>query len=234
MLFDLRGRHRRRAVQAVYLLLAVLIGGGLVLFGIGGATSGGLLNAVNGNGSGSGSSGTKVYEQHVASAKKQVQLNPTSAPAWAALTRAQYQLAGFGDNFDTAKQTYTAAGRKQLQAADRSWEHYLAMNPAKVDGDVAALMVQAQISPGGLGDFSQAAEAQEFVIDSRPASNNLYGVLSVYASVAGQTRKAELALQKALELTPKADRTAFKAQVEQAKQQYSGASTGTATAAASG
>ena len=39
MLFDLRGR-RRRAVQATYLILAVLMGGGLVLFGIGGDVSG--------------------------------------------------------------------------------------------------------------------------------------------------------------------------------------------------
>ena len=44
MLFDLRGR-RRRLVQATYLSLAVLMGGGLVLFGIGGDVSGGLFNA---------------------------------------------------------------------------------------------------------------------------------------------------------------------------------------------
>ncbi|MGH2804983.1 MAG: hypothetical protein ACRDL4_18375, partial [Thermoleophilaceae bacterium] len=44
MLFDLRGR-RRRAVQATYLTLAVLMGGGLVFFGIGGDVSGGLFDA---------------------------------------------------------------------------------------------------------------------------------------------------------------------------------------------
>jgi hypothetical protein len=36
MLFDLRGR-RRRVVQVTYLMLALLLGGGLVLFGIGGS-----------------------------------------------------------------------------------------------------------------------------------------------------------------------------------------------------
>ena len=41
MLFDLRSRGRRRTVQAVYLGLALLMGGGLVLFGVG---------AGNGNG----------------------------------------------------------------------------------------------------------------------------------------------------------------------------------------
>src|ERR671914_530323 len=44
MLFDLRGR-RRRAVQATYLILALLMGGGLVFFGIGGDVSGGLFDA---------------------------------------------------------------------------------------------------------------------------------------------------------------------------------------------
>jgi len=38
MLFDLHGR-RRRVVQATYLALAVLMGGGLVLFGVGGDVS---------------------------------------------------------------------------------------------------------------------------------------------------------------------------------------------------
>ena len=36
MLFDLRGRGRRRTVKVVYITLAFLMGGGLVLFGIGG------------------------------------------------------------------------------------------------------------------------------------------------------------------------------------------------------
>jgi hypothetical protein len=52
MLFDLRSRGRRRTVQAVYLGLAILIGGGLVLFGVGtGSGNGGLLNAFSGGSS---------------------------------------------------------------------------------------------------------------------------------------------------------------------------------------
>ena len=51
MLFDLRGRGRRRTVQVIYLSLAVLMGGGLVLFGIGGGTNESLFDAIGGNGS---------------------------------------------------------------------------------------------------------------------------------------------------------------------------------------
>ena len=39
MLFDLRARGRRRAIKVIYLFLALLMGGGLIFFGIGGSTS---------------------------------------------------------------------------------------------------------------------------------------------------------------------------------------------------
>jgi hypothetical protein len=233
MLFDLRGRGRRRTVQAIYLTLAILMGGGLVLFGIGGATSGGLVDAIGGGGGG-GTSNDEVFQQRVDTARKRVQTTPAEAAAWAALARAEYQLAGIGDNFDQNQDSFTAAGRTQLRAADRAWQRYLSLDPKKVDGDVASLMVQAYIGNGSLSDPAKAASAQEYVIDARPASNNLYGTLAVYAAAAGQTRKSELALQKALELTPKADREAYKQQIEQAKQQLMGASTDQATAATSG
>ena len=48
MLFDLRSRGRRRTVQAVYLGLAIILGGGLVLFGVGAGNGfGGLLELVH-------------------------------------------------------------------------------------------------------------------------------------------------------------------------------------------
>ena len=50
MLFDLRGRGRRRTVETLYIGLAVLIGVGLVGFGVGGGCGGGgILNASNNN-----------------------------------------------------------------------------------------------------------------------------------------------------------------------------------------
>ena len=52
MLFDLKGK-RKRLVQVVYVGLAILFGGGLVLFGVGGNVSGGLIDAFSGGGGGS-------------------------------------------------------------------------------------------------------------------------------------------------------------------------------------
>jgi hypothetical protein len=62
MLFDLRSRGRRRTIQVVYGFLAVLIGGGLVFFGVGGgAGSTGLLSQLANQGTGS-STGIKIDE----------------------------------------------------------------------------------------------------------------------------------------------------------------------------
>src|SRR5204862_5861190 len=79
MLFDLRGAGRRRTVQGIYLGLAILMGGGLVLFGVGGNVGGGLLDAVKGNGSGSSSN---TFEKRVQRLEKQLRINPQNAGAW--------------------------------------------------------------------------------------------------------------------------------------------------------
>jgi hypothetical protein len=55
MLFDLRGSGRRTTVKVVYVTLAILMGGGLVFFGIGGDVNGGLFDAISGSSSGSSS-----------------------------------------------------------------------------------------------------------------------------------------------------------------------------------
>src|SRR3954466_1065819 len=98
MLFDLRGPGRRAAVQAIYLSLAILMGGGLVLFGVGGATSGGLLDAFK-NDSG-GTSVSDVFQKRIDKAETGVKVRPTDPKAWAELTRVRFQQASTGDGFD--------------------------------------------------------------------------------------------------------------------------------------
>ena len=76
MLFDLRSRGRRRTVQVVYLGLALLMGGGLVLFGVGtGSGNGGLLNAFTGGGR--AATRAKSLSAQEKAALKQTRQNPT-------------------------------------------------------------------------------------------------------------------------------------------------------------
>src|SRR4051794_41687749 len=110
MLFDLKGR-RRHAVQATYLLLAVLMGGGLVLFGIGGGSlNGGLLDAFKGSG---GSSGDSAVKKRIDNEKKQLALNPQNEVVLKSLVRDNYQLAAAKVDPNTSQFNKDATGDLQ-------------------------------------------------------------------------------------------------------------------------
>jgi hypothetical protein len=213
MLFDLRGTGRRRTVKVVYITLAFLMGGGLVLFGIGGDVSGGLVDAITERGGG-GDDGSDRFRKQEQAALARTKANPQDAPAWAALARARFQLAGVGENFDPEKGTFTKAGTAKLNGAEQAWDRYLALDPKKPDDRVASLMVQAF---GALNKPDKAAQAQEVITDARPTAST-FTQLAIFAYQAGQTRKGDLAKDKALELTEPDMREALKGQLEQAKQ----------------
>ncbi|HEY3020467.1 MAG TPA: hypothetical protein VGJ32_09755 [Solirubrobacteraceae bacterium] len=216
MLFDLRARGRRRTIQVIYLFLAVLMGGGLVFFGIGGNTAGGLFDAFKSNGGGGG--GNDALEKRVERAEKRVHAQPRNTIAWADLTRAQYQLAGVGENYDQNTSSFTTKGKRELRKVERSWDRYLALDPPKPNADLASLMVQA-FSSTGLNRPTKAVAAQEIVVDARPPSTGLYSTLAILAYQAGQTRKGDLASGKAVELAPKDQRSTLRDQLKAAKQQ---------------
>jgi hypothetical protein len=218
MLFDLRGAGRRRTIKVIYITLAFLMGGGLVLFGIGGEVSGGLVDAITERGGG-GDDGSDRFRKQEEAALKRTQANAQDAPAWAALARARFQLAGVGENFDPEKGTFTNKGREKLVAAGDAWERYLALEPKQPDDRVASLMVQAF---GVLNEPAKAATAQEVITDARPTAST-FAALATFAYQAGQTRKGDLAKDKALELTEPDMREALRGQLESAKQQALGA-----------
>ena len=172
-----------------------------------------------GNGVGGGDTSAQRFTKQEKAALVKTQANPQDAAAWAALARARFQLAGSGANFDAAKSTFTKKGIAQLNSAGDAWERYLALNPKKPDDRVASLMVQAF---GALNKPDKAAEAQEVITEARPTAAT-FTQLAIFAYQAGQTRKGDLAKNKALELTDPDMREALKGQLESAKQSAAGA-----------
>jgi len=228
MLFDLRGRGRRRTVQVIYLSLAILMGGGLVLFGIGGATSGGLIDAIQG-GKSSNSSGSDTFQKRVDALEKQTQTDPTNARAWAQLAGLRFQLAGSGANYDQATQVYTDKGKAELRQASAAWQRHLKLAGEKPDPTVANQMVQAY-GISGLQNYPEAVKALEFVIDATPnATFQQYAQLAVLAHGAKQDRKATLSADKAVSLAPKAQRKTLRDQIKAAQQQLDSAAGSTTT-----
>src|SRR4051795_8691118 len=125
MLFDLRGRGRRRTVQAIYLSLAVLMGGGLVLFGIGSSSSGGLFDAISG--SSGGQSATAGIDKRIATAIAATKARPKDPAPWAQLASLRFQRAGIDEITSTGQ--YTQKGLDRLRLASQAWERHLALDP---------------------------------------------------------------------------------------------------------
>jgi len=215
MLFDLRGSGRRTTVKVVYVTLAILMGGGLVFFGIGGDVNGGLFDAITGSSSGN-SSDEDSFQKRADAAQRRAEANPKDAAAWAEAVRARYQLARAGDNLDPNTGQYTAAGVAQLRIASEDWQKHLALKPDPPDDGVASIMVRAYTV--GLNDPVKAVSAQEVVAEARPKSGT-YADLASLAYGAGQLGKGDLAMKKALELADPADRETLKAELQEAKQQ---------------
>jgi hypothetical protein len=220
MLFDLRGRGRRRAIQVIYATLALLMGGGLVFFGIGGNTSGGLFDAFQSN---SGVSADETVTKRLKALEKRTAANSRDATAWVELARNRVLTASTGENYDQTTQTFTDKGKAELRRAASAWQRYLALEPKKPDANVANQMVRAY-GPDGLASYPEAVRAMELVIEARGAQATpaLYAQLSILAHGAKQERKSTLAQAKAVELAPEKDRAQVKSQIELAKNQLDG------------
>lgn len=216
MLFDLRAGGRRRFIQAVYLFLAILLGGGLVLFGIGGDVSGGLFDAFREDSS--QDNATEQLEQRLEDQEQRLQTNPQDAVALAEVAKLHYQIAGTGENFNEDQGAFTEEGLAELRQAERAWDRYLATEPEEINTGVAIQMVQA-FSPGALNEPDKAVEAMELYIDARPESSALFAQLAQYAYLAGQTRKGDLAADRAVALEDEGERKDLREQLDAIKAQ---------------
>ena len=190
------------------------MGGGLVLFGVGGNVSGGLLDALKNNPSSSNSDlftkRLKAAEKLVGHSRRTPRPGPnvvSSATRWPAPATATTTTTG----------AFTTKGKAELAAVDQAWNHYLNLDPKKIDPTAANYMVNAY-APNALNQTDKLVRAYELVIDAtaKPTFDQ-YRNLAIYSYVAGQTRKGDLARGKALELAPKDQRAVVKQQIDAQK-----------------
>jgi len=210
MLFDLRGR-RRRAVQATYLTLAVLMGGGLVFFGIGGDVSGGLFDAFSERGG--GSDADSALQDRIERFEERLAANPGDEAALKALVRDNFGQANAG--LPSGANQYPEETHDDLREAARYWQRYLEVEDGRPDSSLArvALTIYDQ---SALNEPQQAAAAMRIVAEADNTSQS-YLALVQRASAAGDTRTADLAAQKAVDLAPKRLRKQVEKQAEQLK-----------------
>ena len=208
MLFDLRGR-RRRAVQGTYLMLALLMGGGLVLFGVGGSVSGGLLDAFKGGG---GPSADSAFKDQINKREERLQQNPQNEVILANLVRDYYSLAS--SQRPEGSVGFPADAKDDLQKAGSYWQRYskLAANPSPA---VAGYAIQIY-DVNGLNRPKQAQQAASILAKDANDTPSYLRLVS-YAARAGDTRTADLAGQKAVDLAPKGQKKLIEKQIEALK-----------------
>jgi hypothetical protein len=210
MLFDLRGR-RRRAVQVTYLMLALLMGGGLVLFGIGGDVSGGLVDAFKGGGG--GSSGDSALEDRVDRQEERLAKSPQNSALLQNLIRDYYSLATAQRESGTVG--FPPAARDELRKAGQYWERYVTAS----DDDPSPESARYALQVYDVSALNRPKEAQKAAAIIAQDSNDVASYLRLvsYAALAGDTRTADLAAEKAVDLAPKAQRKQVEKQAEALK-----------------
>jgi tetratricopeptide (TPR) repeat protein len=215
MLFDLSSGKRRRVVQVIYAMLALLIGGGLVLFGIGGGGSGGILDAIGIGGDSSGSSSPQ-YEQQISDYEAKLQQNPQDTAALIGLAKVHYLSAtssGVSTDPQTGQLSISEDAHSELEQAAETWQKYLKTNPDNPNANAATNAVQVYQL---LNDAKGAAEAQRIVADAQNSSA-AFGQLAFYLYADFNFKEADAAADKAVSLADASDRK----NIEKTMQAYS-------------
>jgi len=229
MLFDLRGRGRRRTVQVIYVGLALLFGIGFIGFGVGvGSGGGGILNALTGE---SGAPKASFAGQ-VKKYQKLVAEQPKSLSAWEGLINAQLHEAG-GESSTSSSGKLTSQGKELYSAAAQSWNSYMALSPPNPNPKLAKEMLRV-FDEEGLNQPASAVQVLQIVVASEPQSAALFGQLAEYAYKAHNDRQGDLAAEKAVGLAPASERTRLKKELAELKKSSASSSTTTASGASSG
>jgi hypothetical protein len=141
MLFDLQSPGRRRIIKVVYATLAILLGGGLILFGIGSDATGGLSDIFTGG----GSDPTEQFEGEIEDAEQRAQENPRDPNAQSELVQLYYQAgnAQLEVDSETGQQRFTSEAQESYTKAANAWDRYLKLAGEKADSSTALLAVQA-------------------------------------------------------------------------------------------
>ena len=198
MLFDLRGRGRRNTIKVIYITLAFLMGGGLVLFGIGGNTSGGLVDAITGS-----SSQRRRRRRPLREGDRGGQEDARRQPEGRGRLRRADPRAGLPRRHRRAVRLEHRRVHRRRQGRPPRRRRVLEGLPGdRPQGHRRGGPRRLPHRPG-LRRPRATSRASSTPRRSSPLNRNAvgpYAALAQYAYLAGQTRKGDLAAKKALEL----------------------------------
>ena len=207
-------------------MLALLMGGDLILFGIGGGGGGGILDAVGLTDSTGAGGGSVNFDDQIEEAEKRVQLNPQDPQAQLALVRVHVTAGSNAQDVDeeTGQPVPNEESTQQFQQAADAWDKYLKLNPKQVDFGAATLVAKAFVSlaetsttaPEALSNIQEAAKAQQIVADEQPSGGTL-SQLAIYQYFAGDTAAADASAKEAVAKAESGQASALQKQLDQFK-----------------
>lgn len=219
MLFDLRAPGRKRAIQTVYIILAVVLVGGTILFGVGT----GLPGIIDPNNGGSNETLSDQNKDRLDQLQRRVDANPRDAAAWGSIASVRFAVGIEKIPQDSA--TATPEAKAEFQRAAVAWGRYVALDPDPIDEQVASRMATA-FSPENLNQPAQWADAQGLLTqaveakaerDKTDVPPETYITLLQAQYAAKRERQAKVTEGKLREITPKSEEKALNATIALAK-----------------
>jgi hypothetical protein len=219
MLFDLSGK-RKRVVQVVYALLAILFAVSFVGFGIGSDAAGGIFDAF-GLGSGSNDNDNPAFEDRINEAEEQLAADPKDEAALQTLVEVHYQAGN--DELDVDEETgaitITDTAEESYNESVAYWEDYLEV-AKKPDDGTASIANQAygvllqNADPASVPTLAKrAVPPAEIVAEATPGVGT-YATLAQYAYFAGDTKLGDDAAKKAVAEADPSQKKSLEQQLE--------------------
>ena len=230
MLFDLRGK-RKRLVQVIYAALALLFGGGFILFGIGSEGGGGLFDGLGLGDGGNGGSTAEPFIEEAENIEVKLRRTPDDEELLARLVRARYNagLAQLEVDSETGQQSISSESAEEFELAGEAWKRYARLEPSEPNivaaQSASRALFAASQTAATAAEFSEAvtaaAEAQAVVATER-SSLATYFELAQLRYFAGDFEGGDEAADQAKAQVPKAQRRNVEDQLESLRKQGQG------------
>lgn len=207
MLFDLGTGKKKRVIQVIYGLLALLFLVGFVGFGIGGEIGqGGIADIFTDD---SGDIEQTQFSEDADELEQQVKKQPRNQELLVELISLRYSAGNalLQTDEETGVPLVTEEAEQEYEQAADAWDRYLALNPQPVSTSATTFAVQtftvlaqnASSEADADTNWAAAADAQDLLVKRRPTVGN-FSNLAFYSYASLDFERGDRAAERAAAL----------------------------------
>jgi len=207
MLFDLGTGKKKRVIQVIYGMLALLFLVGFVGFGIGGEIgSGGIADIFTDD---SGDIEETQFSEDADEIEQQLESQPRNQELLVQLISTRYSAGNalVQTDEETGLPVVTEEAEQQYEQAADAWDRYTALNPQPLSTSAATFAVQtftvlaqnASSETDADTNWAAAADAQDLLVKRRPTVGN-FSNLAFYSYASLNFKRGDEAAERAAAL----------------------------------